>query len=1007
MKANKVLLAASLAAAFVGCTNEDFTTASNSENGGDVNGKLVNIGLLGVTRGGTDAATRAYSPLGNFVWMPESVDDNGNITDNSNQKIGLCWTGRNTQHPEYGATASLGENVFTNYEFEHVGWLDEEATVPATDDCSTNGVDNGAFIKGLGNPEAEFEGKLTGSRYNKYYASDEKGKGAKGSYTATSHEESTGVLDLSKGLFRTRCQSVFEGEYLLYFPYTDDFINGPIIAHQPTSFEVDTEKDVYTNVSKYAFSLGLTNHYEGGIETARLRARTLSSFALIDLTNTATQGTVSVKQVILYSKSKGLLYQSAINTGVAVEELASLQSENIEGGNSYFIPNHAKEEKTNAIYANVTDGDAGFMTVVANTKEARRIALPVLPQTVDDLQLILTNRLDQSVVIPLGATTFESNEPTIFPVDLKNVSFLNNYVVVDEKSLYSVLEKIESNGSTTAQNSIQMLNDITLENKYNMSSKSEFMSRIFFDKNIKIWSEDAGTKLILAPEKRLSIMSLDDNAVLDIEVDVLVKGMDCCGSKVARMSIGGTQAHVCKVNFKGTVTNEGSLALGNNAEKDTKVYVKKLVNQYDEYAVAKKKTKNAATLYLVGGQNDGESTITIDELQNAGIVKSMATSIDYYNDAADVVENTGENTGNTRVVKTTIGTLNNSGKFYVDSRTLVNVTNSFANNNEKALFDVEGDSHSAYDGRLDVKVPAGSASNKGTIANRGVINFERANLTNTGLVFDETSGQLGGKYVDNGYSATGAKKTHAETGAVYETDLPKAGIYVAQVASVDRFYKTLTDGTVEPSTVIIEVLENAGKGDAGYMLGEIDPNNKLGGKDVYIKTNGNCRFKTELDAETNTYIEESLGHCVTVFANARLALPAGKYVVEKDLVIEKDGETANAKNGELIVKNNMETSGMFSSDGIYDIENVVVLENGTFDSNGTPNKIGSFTQNGGVVTFAYNTTTEVEGTFTITTGTCDREGLNGTDQYRATVNVGVLDIQGGSTDTAWPTERPE
>ena len=33
--------------------------------------------------------------------------------------------------------------------------------------------------------------------------------------------------------------------------------------------------------------------------------------------------------------------------------------------------------------------------------------------------------------------------------------------------------------------------------------------------------------------------------------------------------------------------------------------------------------------------------------------------------------------------------------------------------------------------------------------------------------------------------------------------------------------------------------------------------------------------------------------------------------------------------------------------------------------------------------------------------------LNGTDQYRATVNVGVLDVQGGSTDTAWPTERPE
>ena len=274
---------------------------------------------------------------------------------------------------------------------------------------------------------------------------------------------------------------------------------------------------------------------------------------------------------------------------------------------------------------------------------------------------------------------------------------------------------------------------------------------------------------------------------------------------------------------------------------------------------------------------------------------------------AIVLENTPKYSGYTRVVNTTIGTLNNTGKFYIDSRVLVNVETSFANNDEKALFDIEGDSHSAYDGRLDVKVPAGSASNKGTIANRGVINFERANLTNTGLFFDETSGQLGGKYVDNGYSATGAEKTHAGTGAVYKTDLQKAGIYVAQVASVDRFYKTLTDGVVEPSTVIIEVLENAGTGNAGYMLGEIDPNNKLGEKDVYIKTDGNCRFKTELIQETNTYAEESLGHCVTVFANARLALPEGKFVVENDLVIEKDGETATAKNSELIVKNDMKT----------------------------------------------------------------------------------------------------
>ena len=1012
MKANKVLLAASLAAAFVGCTNEDFTTVSNNGNGSDVNGKLVDIGLLGVTRGNTDATTRAYSPEGHFVWMPESVNDEGYITNNSNQKIGLCWTGRNTLHPEYGATTSVGENVFTNYEFEHVGWLDEKATVPATVDCSNNGVDNGAFIKGLGNPEANFIGGLTTGRYNKYYASDGN-NGAKGSYKATGHEESTGFLDLNKGLFRTRCQSVFEGEYLVYFPYTNDFINGPIIAHQPTSFDVNTKDDVYTNVSKYAFSLGLTNHYEGGIETARLQARTLSSFAIIDLKNTGEESK-SVKQAILYSKSKGLLYQAAINTGTAVSELEKLPAGgNITEGNSYFIPNHTKEKKTNAIYANLKDGEPDYnstddnsVLVPGGTKNAIRIALPVLPQTVSDLKLILTNRLDESFTIDLGEKSFESQTPTIFTVDLDDYDFANNYVVVDEASLFSVLEKIKSNESTVTENNIQLLNDITLNNEYSMETTRDW-ARIFFNKNIRIWSEYENTELVLAPEKKLWIMSLNDDAVLNINVNVRIQGRDCCGKVVGRMSVGGTQAHKCKVNFNGVVTNEGTLALGNNAEQDTEVNIKKLINRYDAYAVSKGYTEDAATLYLAGGQNNGKSTIKIDELQNEGIVHSVATSIAYDDKAGNVVVNTPYNDGNARVVNTTIGSLANSGKFYIDSRTLVDVTTSFVNSVETALIDVDGDSHSAYDGRLDVKVPAGSASNKGTIANRGVINFERANLTNTGLFFDETSGQLGGKYVDNGYSATGAKKTHAETGAVYKTDLQKAGIYVAQVASVDRFYKTLTDGVVEPSTVIIEVLENAGTGNAGYMLGEIDPNNKLGEKDVYIKTDGNCRFKTELIPETNTYAEESLGHCVTVFANARLALPEGKFVVENDLVIEKGGETATAKDSELIVKNDMKTSGKFTTDGIYDIENVYVFEGGTFDSNGTPNKVGSFTQNGGVVTFALNTTTEVEGTFTITGGTCDREGLDGTDKYRATVNVGVLDVQGGSTDTAWPTERPE
>ena len=1017
MKTNKVLLAASLAAAFVGCTNEDFTTVSNNGNGSDVNGKLVDIGLLGITRGGNDAATRAYSPVGNFVWMPESLNDDGSIKDNSNQKIGLCWTGRNTLHPEYGATTSLGENVFTNYEFEHVGWLDEKATVPATDDCSTNGVDNGAFIKNLGNPEAKFEGKLTTGRYNEYYVSDERGEGAKGAYAKTGHKESTGVLDLNKGLFRTRCQSVFEGEYLVYFPYTSEFINGPIIAHQPTSFEVNTEDDVYTNVSKYAFSLGLAEHYEGGIETARLQTRTLSSFALIDLTNTG-ENNKSVKQVILYSKSKGLLYQAAINTGAAVEKLENLSGENITDGNGYFIQNPEKELKTNAIYANLKDGKKDFgseednsVLVSGKTEEAIRIALPVLPQTVNDLQLILTNRLDQSEVINIGPAEFESNSPKIFSVDLKDITFKNNYVVVDETSLYSVLEKIRSNGDANNENRIQMLNDITLENVCNMSDKDELNSRIFFDKDIRIWSEYAETKLILAPEKRLSIMSLNDEAVLNVDVDVLIKGMDCCGKTVARMSIGGTQAHVCKVNFNGTVTNEGSLALGNNAEKNTEVYVKKLVNQYDEYAEDKNKTENAATLYLVGGQNHGESTITIDELQNAGIVKSIATSIEYYNTVDPVIENEKNDNRNTRVVSTSIGTLNNTGEINLDVRTRMEVTEVMKNADAEALIFINGDGHSnTTDGYLNIT--ASEVTSAGTMDNRGVVNFVKSPLTNTGLFIDRTSGQLGAMEVQNGTrsgAGTVTAKTYAGTEDVYETDLNVEGIYVAQVHTDKRFRFVMTDAVVEKSTVIVEVLANGDNEGGekitsypGYYLSYIDPNDKLSTKDVYVKTGGDCRFRTGLEPdEEGNELSKALGDCVTVFEDSKLILPDGIYEA-KNLTVNSGAEATTAKEAKLVVNNDFTLEGGFLSSGTFDIENVIVENTGNFDSDGTPNVAENFTT-AGTVTFAANTETTINGWFTSTAGSFTREGVDGDTYSRATVNADDLDIQGGKSEGGWPT----
>lgn len=136
MKANKILLFTLASAMFAGCSNDEWQSNEYAE--GLKNGKLVSSGLLSMSVG-AEAGTRALSPNGNFVWMPEKVDGSGNILEDSNQKIGLCWTGRNIDEPGYGVITTedaLTANVYSNVKFEHVGWLDVNATKPSGVECA-------------------------------------------------------------------------------------------------------------------------------------------------------------------------------------------------------------------------------------------------------------------------------------------------------------------------------------------------------------------------------------------------------------------------------------------------------------------------------------------------------------------------------------------------------------------------------------------------------------------------------------------------------------------------------------------------------------------------------------------------------------------------------------------------------------------------------------------------------------------------------------------------------
>lgn len=1066
MRTNKFLLVSLAAAMMAGCADDEFVT-NNGINGNEgLKGELVKAGLLGIGRSEADTQTRAYNPAGNFVWMPSELTANGELTaDRKNQKVGLCWTG--VAKDGFGAVDVADQKVYTNYEYEHVGWLDVEATAPKVDPCDDSTLLNGAYIIGEGTPEAKFEGTFNNTgRWNKYYYGETTGKYENTSEWAGSESEYTGDLALGRGVFATKNASVFKGQYLAYYPYTNDFKQGQIVAHEPTTFTVEQTADRYATASDVAFSIGLVDDYEGGNSASGIGAKTLSGFLIAKLCNynkVKSPDKKTIKTVVFYSETAGILYKQDLNAGLCV---AALKKGSLGNGEElYYTSAPLFREKTNAIVANLTkDGNEGFEligTAIAPTKndDYAWVALPVLPQTISDLHVILIDDKDRSCDMLMESGAIEPNKALVKEINVDECEFVNEYLAVDEASFLSAMDKIKNNGSTDDDieaNRVKLLRDIKMtfagdavapyvgNGKY-----AGIYNSLFFDKNIKIYSA-CGAKLIVTADTKMHIKNLASTVegtptptpTLTIDVPVVVEGAGCCGNKVAKLSVGGAQnvAQPCHVVMTQDVENYGTLALGNNASGNTSVEINgTLTNKLDGYAEERYKTIDAAKVYLVGGLRENSAAkITINKVVNEGDVYSRANALDIWGDDQnpDVRWFEEETVAENRVVNTEIKTLENKKKVEIAKNTMITVATKLDNSEATSVIDIIGEGFSVKDGRLDVK--ATTAANKGTIDNKGVVNFTGNSLVNEGLFIDQLSGQVGGKMINNG-TATGAT-TKTYDGAVYSTDLGVKGIYVSQVATVERMGKVLSDEVLEPSTVILEIL---GCDAYFYNFGEFEKN--MADKDVYINvTKKNVAgkqisFKSFEEVDGKPILTEScFGHCVTVLSGNKLATMEGVLNTVKDVKVEEGGEFVMKKFGNsfkgeqtqevkvtigqdlinegkvtheadlLTVKRDLMNENSFTSKKNFEVHRNVETGDGDsvkFDSEGENNLVkGNFTQTGGEVTFAMKTTTKIEGTFACNKGKFEREGLNGNTTYRATVNVGTLGATNGTTNTAWPTE---
>lgn len=953
----KFFLFVAAAAALVSCSDEmKFEQTESFAKVDGINGKLVQAGYLSASA--VDEATRGFSAEGKFVWMAQSVDGAG--VPAAYPEIGLCWTGVNPAEPEYGAADAAQENVFTNYLYQQVGWL-EKGQVELDVDYCTNNVKQGAFYQGYpATPNATFAGSYapgirdvqytqpsgTSTRWNKYFYGAQLGKYNDGGV----HD-----LNLGAGVFSTENSSVFEGQYIAYFPYNPDFKKGPIIAKEPTSFSIDAADDVYKQMDLYGYQLGVIDQYAGvkggSSKAAPFNSYNYSSFCVVNLFSDAAT-TPEFRSVVLYSaKEGGIIYENGLDAKKIVAAQGKLSAPADVAGDKY-------KKHIHAIYANLTDAAAGndYIKVTGSSKHysastAVKVVLPVLPQTVEDLQVILVDKDYKAWTWKNGAketVTFKPGQTTSLDVNVKgSMLAANDYLAYDEPSLAAVISKLYT---SNIGGTIKMLRPIDLVSAND--ALYPVAQTMAFKGNVTIKADDATNctlngcvpaQLVVKSNTTRTIESYAADKTFKVEVPVIVEGVGCCATVPATLNLGGTEATANDIiTFTKKLYNYGTTNVGNVTSLSTVTladvdntwdteWVKKLDGSDKKGSYARKMTTGCAEMHFNAVGGDNQKTVVGNVLNDGKIDFTAAAALtvgDYEGNRANkitiksIVNNGWKESGlsgNATSAAQIVG-----GSIEVNKYALVTVTDDILNSNEWAyvVTNVEtvGSAHSATtDGRLDVYQTAKAAVNKGSIENYGVVNWLTKNMDNSnGLFIDRLNGQVGGKFVNNGADLTAAAtdanyKTYYLRGVhvdanKYSTDI-KNGIYVAEVGTEQRLALVMKDQVQSKSVVVIDIIDGSTYDlNAAVFTGAPANLKNLDAFDVRISKNA-CTIKNNTTSAGKYVGENHIGHCV--FAQENLTLDqVNKFnVVNNVLVSNNKTLDATANAGLLNVGNNVYVYG--------------------------------------------------------------------------------------------------
>lgn len=527
MKSKYLFLAAALPLAFTACQNDEFTHETGI--GQDKLGTLIESPLLGVGVEMGDASTRVYEE-GSWKWKPTVGAESpyAKVVE----AIGLCWTGVNNGDGYKGPADNTGDMVYTNVKFNHVGWLYEGEEAPK---LHCGNLSNGEFhdFDGGLNPQAAWDTE-------------------KSFYKANASEK---TLDFAKGMFKSDNGTIYEGEYIVYFPYNDSFWNAPVTAKQERLLDLTVAKDgtidSYELMSKYAFNVGYKDKIAGGKEACQFSTRILTSGIKFNLS--AGEDT-QIKEIVLWSKGeKGFLTSQALSAQKIKEAL-------IAGSLS------------TSVYMDAANNDASSTMVVRTEKlkvnEETAFYVPFLPNTFKDLNILLVKDDGKVAVLDQWDNIkFEANAPKTLNLHIDGDevkkgqggetigTFVDKNFAYDQTSFEAAYAKAldAASSATPEPRTVVMLDNIKLEKtteKY--STRSDNKVIIESDPSL---TDDKKNTLTLAGNASNNITYTFNSTDFDVDIETVAQG--CCNGGGVNLILASTDT---KKDTKLTV-NGGALTL--------------------------------------------------------------------------------------------------------------------------------------------------------------------------------------------------------------------------------------------------------------------------------------------------------------------------------------------------------------------------------------------------------------------------------------------------------------